>query len=54
VKVKSSPSRYILAYIDIDRRGGGGSIPSLTTIILKDLDDFIDFLQPKVQPKVFH
>ena len=37
-----------------EKAGVGGSIPSLATIIPKDLNDFTDFLQPKVQPKIRH
>ena len=37
-----------------EKAGVGGSIPSLATIIPRDLDDFIDFLQPKTQPKIRH
>jgi hypothetical protein len=34
-----------------EKAGVGGSIPSLATIILKDLDDFTIFLQPVVAGK---
>jgi hypothetical protein len=37
-----------------EKAGVGGSIPSLATIIAKDLYDFTDFPQPKVQPKIRH
>jgi hypothetical protein len=37
-----------------EKAGVGGSTPSLATIIQKDLEDFTDFFQPKVQPKIRH
>src|SRR5579862_667314 len=37
-----------------EKAGVGGSIPSLATIILKDLDDFTDLLQPTIQPTITH
>ena len=35
-----------------EKAGVGGSIPSLATIIPKDLDDFAVFFPPKVPPKL--
>ena len=35
-----------------EKAGVGGSIPSLATIILSDLDDFTAFLQPTIQPMI--
>jgi hypothetical protein len=35
-----------------EKAGVGGSIPSLATIIPKDLDGFTDFLPPKAPPKI--
>ncbi len=51
--LKSNGINYIkLDVASPEKAGVGGSIPSLATIIPKDLHGFTDFLQPKAQPRI--